>query len=279
MLESAPARQGIQHPVRATDPEGHPLTYRLAGPDADHFTVDRSRGQLRTRTGVAYDYETTDRYSVTLHAEDPYGGTDAINVTVHVADVDEPPQAPARPRVEPASSTSLTVTWTEPVNTGPDVDDYDLQYRKSGSFLPWPHTGPGATTTIPDLDLNTRYEVQVRASNDEGTSLWSSSGYGTTSTNLAPVFDETAPTRSLSENTPPNRNIGTPVRATDPELSPITYRLAGRDADSFTLDPNNGQLRTRPGVTYDFETRSRYSVTVEATDEPGGRTTIGVAID
>ncbi len=279
VLESAPARQGIQHPVRATDPEGHPLTYRLAGPDADHFTVDRSRGQLRTRTGVAYDYETTDRYSVTLHAEDPYGGTDAINVTVHVADVDEPPQAPARPRVEPASSTSLTVTWDEPVNTGPDVNDYDLQYRKSGSFLPWPHTGPGATTTIPDLDLNTRYEVQVRATNDEGTGAWSASGFGSTGANQRPVFEESAPTRSLDENTPPNRNIGTPVRATDPELSPITYRLAGRDADSFTLDETRGQLRTRPGVTYDFETRSRYSVTVEATDEPGGRATITVTIE
>ena len=216
---------------------------------------------------------------MTLEADDSFGGTDAIDVTVHVADVDEPPQAPARPLVEPAASKSLTVTWTEPANTGPDVHDYDVQYRKSGSFLPWPHDGPGLTTTIPDLDPNTRYEVQVRAHNDEGESEWSASGFGTTSANQRPVFDESAPTRSLGENTTGTQDIGAPVRATDPENTALTYRLAGGDASSFTLDETNGQLRTRPGVAYDFETRSRYSVTVEATDEPGGGTTVTVTIE
>ena len=216
---------------------------------------------------------------MTVEAEDPYGGTDAINVTVHVGDVDEPPQAPARPRVEPASSTSLAVTWTEPVNTGPDVHDYDLQYRKSGSFLPWPHDGPGATTTIPDLDLNSPYEVQVRASNAEGTGAWSASGFGSTGANQPPVFDETAPTRSLTENTPPDPSIGAPVRATDPEGRTVSYSLVGGDTGQFTIVSSNGQLRTQTGVDYNYEAKNRYSVTVEAQDDQGGRETITVTID
>ena len=183
-------------------------------------------------------------------------------------------------RVEPASSTSLTVTWTEPVNTGPGVDGYDVQYRKSGSFLPWPHSGDGTTATITDLDLNTRYEVQVRASNDEGTGAWSSSGFGTTSANQRPVFDEGgSATRSLAENTPPDRDIGTPLRAADPEGGAVTYSLSGGDASSFTIDPNNGQLRTQTGVEYNYEVQNRYSVTVEAADDQGGRATIAVTID
>ena len=279
VAENTGANRNIQHPVRATDDDGHRLTYRLSGTDEARFAVVSGSGQLRTRSGVAYDFETTNRYKVTLEADDPYGGTDAIDVTVHVADVDEPPQAPGRPQVDPASSTSLTVTWTEPVNTGPDVHDYDVQYRKSGSFLPWPHTGPGTAATIPDLDVNTRYEVQVRAHNDEGESSWSASGFGTTSANQRPVFDESAPTRSLDENTTGTQDIGAPVRATDPENTALTYRLSGGDASSFTLDETNGQLRTRPGVAYDFETQSRYSVTVEATDEPGGGTTVTVTIE
>ncbi len=279
MAENTAGGQDIQHPISATDEDRDRLTYRLSGDDADSFTLNTNNGQLRTRSGVTYDYEDKDRYSVTVEADDGRGGGGAIDVTIYVADVDEPPEAPARPRVEPASSTSLTVTWTEPANTGHGIDDYDLQYRKSGSFLPWPHTGPGATTTISDLDLNTRYEVQVRAINDEGTSLWSSSGYGTTSTNLAPVFDETAPTRSLSENTPPNRNIGTPVRATDPEGRTVSYSLVGGDTDQFTLISSIGQLRTQTGVTYNFETQNRYSVRMEVQDDQGGRATITVTIE
>ena len=278
VAENTGANQNIQHPVRATDPDGHRLTYRLSGTDETRFAVVTGSGQLRTRSGVAYDFETTDRYSVTVEAEDPFGATAEIDVTIHVTDINEPPQPPARPQVQPASSTSLTVTWAEPVNTGPDVHDYDVQYRKSGSFLPWPHDGSG-TTTITGLDVNTRYEVQVRATNDEGTGDWSASGFGTTSTNQPPVFDETAPTRSLTENTPPDRNIGSPVRATDPEGSTVSYSLTGGDTDQFTIDTNNGQLRTQAGVDYNYEVKNRYSVTVEAADDQGGRATITVTID
>ena len=280
VAENTAGGQDIQHPISATDEDRDRLTYRLSGDDADSFTLNTSNGQLRTRSGVTYDYEDKDRYSVTVEADDRRGAAASIDVTIYVADVDEPPQTPARPRVEPASSTSLTVTWTEPVNTGPGVDGYDVQYRKSGSFLPWPHSGDGATATITDLDLNTRYEVQVRASNDEGTGGWSASGFGTTSANQPPVFDEGgSATRSLAENTPPDRDIGTPLRAADPEGGAVTYSLFGRDASSFTIDPNNGQLRTQTGVEYNYEVQNRYSVTVEAQDEQGGRATVAVTID
>ena len=280
MAENTAGGQDIQHPISATDEDRDRLTYRLSGDDADSFTLNTSNGQLRTRSGVTYDYEDKDRYSVTVEADDRRGAAASIDVTIYVADVDEPPEAPARPRVEPASSTSLTVTWTEPANTGPGVDGYDVQYRKSGSFLPWPHSGSGTSTTITDLDLNTRYEVQVRASNDEGTGGWSASGLGATSANQPPVFDEGgSATRSLAENTPPDRSIGNPIRATDPEGRAVTYRLTGGDTDQFTIDEDSGQLRTQTGVEYNYEARNRYSVTVEAQDEQGGRATIAVTID
>ena len=253
----------------------------MSGDDADSFTLNTSNGQLRTRSGVTYDYEDKDRYSVTVEADDRRGGAASIDVTIYVADVEEPPGRPSAPRVEPASSTSLTVTWTEPVNTGPGVDGYDVQYRTgSGSFLPWPHDGDGTTATITGLDVNTRYEVQVRASNDEGTGAWSSSGRGATSANQRPVFDEGgSATRSLAENTPPDRSIGNPISATDPEGGAVRYGLTGGDTDQFSIVPGIGQLQTRTDVDYNYEVKDRYSVTVEAQDEQGGRATIAVTID
>ncbi len=69
--ENTPARQPIQHPVRATDPDGHRVTYNLSGPDSASFSVDTGTGQLRTLSGITYDFEDNDRYSVDLEADDP----------------------------------------------------------------------------------------------------------------------------------------------------------------------------------------------------------------
>ena len=278
VAENTAANQNIQREVSATDADGHSLTYRLSGTDANSFTIVASNGQLLTRLGITYNYEDKDSYEVTVEADDRNGGIATISVTIYVGDVNEPPRAPARPQVAPASSTSLTVTWTAPTNTGPAITDYDIRYRKgSDGFTSWPHNGPG--TTITDLDVNTSYEVQVRATNDEGTSEWSSSGFGTTSANQPPVFDEPAPTRSLTENTPPDHSIGNPVRADDPEGRAVSYSLTGGDTDQFTIDSDNGQLRTQIDVDYNYEVKNRYSVTVEAADDQGGRATITVTID
>ena len=278
--ENTPARRPIQHPVRATDPDGHRVTYRLSGPDSASFAVDTGSGQLRTLSGITYDFEDNDRYSVDLQADDPYGESATIGVTIHVADVDEPPAIPAAPQVQPASATSLTVTWEEPGNTGPEITDYDVQYRKSRSFIPHSHDGPGTSATIIDLEVNTRYEVQVRATNDEGTTLWSRSGFGTTSANLPPVFDEgRSATREVAENTTGVQDLGSPLRATDPENTPVTYRLSRGDTESFDIDADTGQLQTRTDADYDFETKDRYSVTVQAQDEQDGRATITVTIN
>ena len=280
VAENTGAGEDIGNPVTATDSDDDRLTYNLEGTDAGSFTLASTSGQLRTRSGATYDYETKPRYSVSVKAEDGHGGIAAMSVTIHVADVEEPPGRPSAPRVEAASSTSLTVTWTEPVNTGPQVDDYDMQYRTgSGSFLPWEHSGLGTSATIPDLDVNTRYEVQVRATNAEGTGEWSSSGRGATSTNQRPVFDESAPARSLAENTPGGRDVGNPISATDPEGRAVTYSLTGGDTDQFSIHPNTGQLQTRTDADYNYEVRNRYSVKVEAADEQGARAIITVTVD
>ena len=87
VAENTPARRAIQHPVRATDPDGHRVTYHLSGPDSASFSVDVGSGQLRTLSGITYDFEDNDRYSVDLEGSDPYGESATIGVTIHVADV------------------------------------------------------------------------------------------------------------------------------------------------------------------------------------------------
>ena len=157
-----------------------------------------------------------------------------------------------------------------------------MQYREgdSGSFRSWSHNSAERTATITGLKPGTSYQAQVLARNAEGVSGWSPSGTGTTDPNQLPVFtDRSSATRDFDENTTGVVDVGDPVDATDAENTTLTYSLQGADADSFTIHSGSGQLRTRSGKTWDYESTSSYSVDVKATDGHGGERTIPVSID
>ena len=71
---------------------GDTLTYSLGGTDAASFDLVAASGQLRTKSGVAYDFETKSRYTVTVEvADDGNGGSDTVTVTITLTDANEPP--------------------------------------------------------------------------------------------------------------------------------------------------------------------------------------------
>ena len=175
VAENSGGGTDVGNPVTATDTDGgDTLTYTLEGADAASFNVFTISGsaQIRTKSGVTYDYETTPSYTVIVKADDNNGGTDTVTVTIDLTDVDEPPRAPAAPRVTatPNTTDSLTVSWNAPSNTGrPDIDDYDLRYREgtTGSWINGPQDVSGTSATITGLTADpTGYQVQVRATND-----------------------------------------------------------------------------------------------------------------
>ena len=268
----------------ATDADSDPLTYSFGGADATSFTFNTGTRQISTRSGVTYDFEAKSTYTVTVTADDGNGGTAVTTVTITLTDVAEPPVAPATPTVTAAvgSTTSLTVTWSAPANAGkPNIASYDLRYRvgNSGAFTNGPQNVTGTTSTITGLTANTAYEVQVRATNNEGDSPWSASGSGSTSANAAPTFASPSQSRSIPENTATVTNVGTAIpAATDADSDPLTYSMGGADATSFTFNTGTRQISTRSGITYDFEAKSTYTVTVTADDGRGGTAMTTVTI-
>ena len=81
-------------PVTATDADGDTPTYTLGGADKDMFRI-RTNGQIEVGDKAMLDYENQkNRYSVTVMADDGYGGsnsTASITVTIYVTDLDEAP--------------------------------------------------------------------------------------------------------------------------------------------------------------------------------------------
>ena len=171
--------------ITAEERNHEAVVYSLSGAEAASFNLkDTSVGALRANAPL--DYETKSSYEVTLTATDSSGFTDSIALTITVRDVSEPPSAPDAPtvsRTAGSESSSLDISWTAPDNTGkPDIASYDLRYRSAAAseWTDGPEDQTGGASQITGLSANTAYEVQVRATNDEGDSAWSTSGEGTT---------------------------------------------------------------------------------------------------
>ena len=208
------------------------------------------------------------------------------------------PGPPGSPLVAEATADSLTLSWTAADPRALEILGYDIAYRAAGSeeFLQRPGEGPETRAVLDNLAEATTYDIRVRARNELGSGDWSAQGSGTTMSatdgggsdpggptpppsNAPPVFQEGEEAhRSILENTPAGVDVGRPVTATDPEGYFVAHGLKGTDASSFDLLSRTGQIRTRYGVVYDFETKEAYSVLVIASDPQGALASIDVTI-
>ena len=101
VAENTAADEPVGEPVGATDADGgDTLTYTLGGPDAAPFDIDTATGQIKTKDALDFENGSTS-YSVTVSVsdgkdasgedEDPSLEDAAIEVTINVTDVNEPP--------------------------------------------------------------------------------------------------------------------------------------------------------------------------------------------
>ena len=155
--------------------------------DNDKFTFD-SLGRLKFKT--LPDYENPDdadrdrTYKVRVRTQTgtaARGGlwSDDAEVTVTVADVNEPPEAVTNIRRTAQANNSLTMAWNAPAATTPPdrpaVTGYDMSWKwngvddyPAGNLL----STTGTSLQIANLVAGSRYDVRVRAKNDEGAGDW-----------------------------------------------------------------------------------------------------------
>ena len=258
-LENSEVGTEVGEPVRATDRDGDRLEYRLRGTDRASFHLDPRTGQLTT--ALLLDYETQSEYSVRVRVRDGEGGSDGIDVTITVVDLDEAPSQPGAPEVRSTGPTGLAVSWTAPDNQGPEITDYDVRYREAGGeFQDAEFVGADTSITLNNLKPGTSYEVQVRAVNAEGASPWSESGRDKTEEATptpapTPSPEPTPSSSSESTPTPTSTPISTPTPTPTPTPAPEPTPTPTPTPESTltptpTLEPTPTlALKTAPPVT------------------------------
>ena len=166
-------------PVTAMDDDDVNLTYSLEGRDARLFGINWTTGQIEVGEDTSLDYETRDRYTVTVRAKDARNLTDAVTVNITVDNVEEDPEITAGPiMVKHAEKDSGTVA----TYTAADPEDDSARPRKP---LSWSVSGtddeffsieggmlkfktPPDYETAQDTGTNNVYEVTVVVTDDAG---------------------------------------------------------------------------------------------------------------
>ena len=253
--ENTPAGTGIGAAVGVADAEhAEPLAWRLSGPDAASFDIDAATGQIRTKDGVDYDFETRESYAITVTVADAQGREDEIAVTVALADVDEPPARPDPPGFSTANLTfdSIPVVWDAPANTGPPITGYRVRYHPAGGGTPITesfevaeeHARSSWGYVVTGLTPNTRYAFAIVAVNDEGDSAPSQAREATTRT--APPSPPTAVTATADGGTAIDLRWTAP--APHPTRAAVTgYRIERRSGTWPLPDPRPRALGARRG--------------------------------
>ena len=140
----------VGSPVMAEDPDPNadPLIYTLSGDDAGAFRV-RDNGQIEVAAGTELDHETKTTYEVTLTAEDSFGASASIMVTIMVTDMDEAPEIMRAPDANVApefASATTSRTVAENMVAGEDIGNPVAANDANGDALTYALGGTDAAS-------------------------------------------------------------------------------------------------------------------------------------
>ena len=250
----------------ATDQDGDPIVWSLAGIDADLFTLEG--GVLTFKKSPDYEDPKAmvtggtpaerNAYSVTLMAT---GGVH--KVVVNVTNVDENGVVDLS-RPQPQVSRSIEAVLDD---QDEPVSDETWQWARSEDGATWTDlrrsTSPVRTPAEEDVGTYLRATVTYTDKFGEGktaSAVTANRVEARTAANAAPSFagQDLVPTsrnyvdvtRSVDENSPVGTSVGKPVSATDADGDVLIYSLVdtpdlkdGSDVARFTIDSASGQIK------------------------------------
>ena len=287
----------VVYTFRASDPQRQTITWSLEGEDRGDFTITRDgsgQGVLAFITPPDFELPTdSDRqndYELAVIATDQDNLFDRFSFTVTVTDIDEGPEisrvgSPPGSVRENYDPSLVLARYSASDPEGSTVSNWRTSGADGGDFT-INDQGELRFRNVPDYE-------RPADSNRDNTYLFTvqvsdGSVYGSleetvtvTPVNEAPVITTTGGSAiELRQDENRTSRLYT-YRATDPELSTITWSVGGTDRRFFTID-EQGQFSFSENTPPNFEQPSDsggdnvYDVMIQATD--GGSNTASLPV-
>jgi autotransporter-associated beta strand protein len=245
----------------------------LSGADATSFEIDGT--SLYLKAGATLNYEAKSSYAVTVNVADDSvaGSTPATaDFTLGVTNVNEGPSDVALSAATVAENAAVGTVVGSLSTTDVDAGDTFTYTLVSGSgdtdFASFEIVGNALKTLASfDYEAKSSYTVRVRSTDAGGLSTEQAFTIAVTDVNEAPTAVALiGTTTSLAEDADTSSRIKVAdIVVTDDALGTNVFSLAGADASSFEID--GASLYLKAGVTFNYEVKSSYAVTVNVADD------------
>jgi len=260
--------------LTTTDPDAGTHSYSLVsgtGSD-DNRSFNISKGRLLT--DESFNFETKSSYSIRLRTTDHDGHRFEKVFTITVTNINETPTG--------ITLSGTSVSESQPVNTvvgtlftaDPDEGNTHTYTLVSGTGS----SGNGSfnisdsslrTSVIFDYESRSTYSIRVRTT--DGGGLYYERVFTITVTRYtqAPT-DIILSDTSVAENQPDNTVVGY-LATTDPDAGTHIYSLVSGTGSDDNRSFNISQGRLQTDESFNFETKSSYSIRLRTTDHDGLR--------
>ncbi len=277
-------------PITASDVDaGDAITFTItAGNASGAFAINDSTGQITVANGSLLDFDTPPTsYNLTIKAEDSSGESDSEVVIINLTDVNEPPDV-----------SNATFTPSESLPDGASIgfvpaDDpegntltFGVTGGNPGNIVAL-NTSTGEITvndaTKLDFEMTPSFTVTVSVDDGPNPAEVSTITINVVDENEEPVVHDA--TFSIAENSANSTVVGL-VPASDEDIADdgqLTFViLSGNETGAFAIandGSNNGRITVANSTLLDYETKTSYILSVQATDNEGLDNTATVTIN
>ena len=257
--------------VTATDADlpAQELTFSLAGDVPNGASIDPDSGWFMFDTDERHG---PGEYTFQVCVTDEAGSTDAVEITIHVDEVNDPHL------IDPIGD--LTVDELEPVNLTVVVEDIDLPVQAMTFAL-----GPGApdgaaidsvtgrfTWTPGEADGPGVFPIEVVVTDEYGLAKTAQFNIHVREVNEAPTLD---PIDEITVGEHETASFTATASDADLPVQALTFSLDSTAPTNATIDPATGEIRWTPG---EVDGPGDFTFQVIATDDAGASDSVDVTI-